>query len=352
MQNSAFHLGSLPETPIPEGLVFGRSAAMQEVRGMVERVADVSVPVLLEGEKGTGKELVAREIHHRSRWREGPFVRIASRELNVTDSRMQGRETEKMALRWRNPIRAEGAAGTLFFDEVSELNPAFQATLLGLFRGEHSGHEGAADGFDGGGSSRIICTTKRDLEKEVAVGNFRSDLFYRINIVTVHLPKLRDRREDIPELVEYFFEVQCRRQNRHCQPVPTDVLQLFCEYEWPGNIRELGNCIKKYVSTNGELTSVHRVRLAPAKSSLACSSTPASELIPLKMYRRQVVEQAEKDMIFRVLREQRWNRKEAARVLQISYNTLLQKLKQIGLEEKTESVASGSPREVLVGRRT
>lgn len=350
MQSSAFGIRKLVEDSIPERLIFGRSAAMQGIREVIERVADVSVPVLLQGERGTGKELIGREIHHRSRWREGPFVRVASRELRATSSHKQTKsaERENIALPWRTTrIPAEGSAGTLFFDEVSELNPALQATLLGLFRNDHS--DRSSDEANCHTGSRIICATKRNLENEVAAGNFRSDLFYRINIVTIQLPKLRDRREDIPELVEYFFEVHCRRQNRYCQPVPVDVLRLFCEYQWPGNIRELENCIRRYVNTNGELAAIR----LPGSSSRTRTQVPdakCSDPIPLKTYRRQVVEQAEKDMILRVLGEQRWNRKEAARVLQVSYNTLLQKLKQTGLDKKTKPATTNASKQIPAER--
>lgn len=259
MQASAFGIGNAVENSVPEPLIFGRSAAMHEVRQAVERVADISVPVLLQGERGTGKELIGREIHRRSRWREGPFVRVRSRGLNTISGKQSARvERENLPVCWpKADSHSEGSAGTLFFDEVSELTPSLQATLLGLFR-EHPSVElsNAANGHSG---SRIICSTRKDLEEEITAGNFRSDLYYRINIVTIQLPRLHDRREDIPGLVDYFFQFQCRRQGRYCQPIPIDVLQLFCEYQWPGNIRELENHIKRYVSTHGQAAAVSRV---------------------------------------------------------------------------------------------
>ena len=351
MQNSAFGIRNLVEDSIPERLIFGRSAAMQEIREAIDRVADVSVPVLLQGERGTGKELIGREIHLRSRWHEGPFVTVASRELSATTSHKQQKsaERENVALPWRTTrIPAEGSAGTLFFDEVSELNSSLQATLLGLFPNDHS--DRADDEATRHASSRIICATRRDLENEVADGKFRSDLFYRINIVTIQLPRLRERREDIPELVEYFFELHCRRQNRYCQPVPVDVLQLFCQYQWPGNIRELENCIKRYVNTNGELAAIHLPASSSRTRTQVSPDAEGSGPIPLKTYRRQVVEQAEKDMILKVLRERRWNRKEAARILQISYNTLLQKLKQTGLDKKTRPATTNASKQIPAER--
>lgn len=351
MQSSAFGIGNLVEDSIPESLIFGRSAPMQELRQAVERVADVWVPVLLQGERGTGKELIGREIHRRSRWREGPFVRVASRDLGPWSSHKQSKGTERDGLppAWRTTeIHAEGSAGSLFFDEVSELNPSLQATLLRLFRDDHAGRSG--DVADCHAGSRIICATKRDLESEVAAGNFRSDLFYRINAVAIQVPNLRDRREDIPELVQYFFEVYCRKHSRSCRPVPVDVLHLFCEYRWPGNIRELENCIKRYVNTHGESVAIRRPRSNSLARNRVSASADHSEAVPLRAYKRQVVEQAEKDLILKTLREHRWNRKEAARVLQISYNTLLQKLKQTGLDEKAGSGTLKTPKQILAER--
>jgi DNA-binding NtrC family response regulator len=347
MQTTAFGIRNPVGGFLPERLIFGRSAAMQEIREVVERVADVSVPVLLQGEKGTGKELIAREIHRRSRWHDGPFVIVASRELSAAASRKDG-NGESIALPWRrSSVVAEGSEGTLFFDEVSELNPTLQATLLGLFRNEVSRSRGETNSHAG---SRIICATQRDLESEVAAGNFRSDLFYRINIVTIQIPGLRERREDIPELVEYFFEIHCRRQSRFCRSLPTDVLQLFCEYQWPGNIRELESCIRRYVNTNGELGAARRTPRSGSLTHGELATVDGMDVIPLKTYKRQVVEQAEKDMILKVLREQRWNRKQTARVLQISYNTLLQKLKQIEHDEKAGATAPHSSKQVVMAR--
>jgi DNA-binding NtrC family response regulator len=347
MQTTAFGIRNPVGGFLPERLIFGRSAAMQEIREIVGRVADVSVPVLLQGEKGTGKELIAREIHRRSRCYDGPFVIVASKELSAAASR-KSRNGEGVALPWRrSSVVADGPEGTLFFDEVSELNPTLQATLLGLFRNEVSRSGGETNGHVG---SRIICATQRDLESEVAAGNFRSDLFYRINIVTIQIPGLRDRKEDIPELVEYFFEAHCRKQSRLCRSLPTDVLQLFCEYQWPGNIRELESCIRRYVSTNGEFGAGRRTsRPGPSKRA-ELAAADGMDAIPLKTYKRQVVEQAEKDMILKVLRQQRWNRKQTARVLQISYNTLLQKLKQIEHDEKAGARAGHSPKQVVMAR--
>jgi two-component system, NtrC family, response regulator AtoC len=333
MQSSIFGIRSLAEDSVPERLVFGRSAAMQEVREAVERVADVSVPVLLQGERGTGKEIIAKEIHRRSRWGQGPFVRVSRTELTATASRPHGRrsERERGTFPWRMAKGpTEGCAGTLFFDEVSELSHSLQATLLSLFRMDHSSRANEESSIRAG--SRIICATKRDLQSVVAAGHFRSDLFYRINIVAIQLPRLHDRREDIPDLVEYFSEVQCQRQSRICPPVPIDVVHLFCEYQWPGNIRELENCIRRYVQTNGE--AAIRPPSAMRTDPQAKRGQNGWESIPLKAYRRQVLQEAETDMILSVLRKQRWNRKEAARVLQISYNTLLHKLKQSGLDKK------------------
>ena len=332
---------------VPDRILFGRSRAMQEVRQAVQSVADAPVPVLLQGDKGTGKEVIGRDIHRRSSWQSGLFVKVCAADMPGSISRNQAAGSrEALSTLGKNPSSSQsGSAGTLFIDEVSDLRPEVQAKLLEFFQ------EGSLDPENGGTTHsihpRVICATQRNLEHEVAAGKFRLDLFYRINVVSVQLPRLRDRKEDIPELADYFFAVSCGRQNRSCPRIPAELLQRFCEYEWPENIRELENCVSTYVNLDGSSKAAEALLSKRAKPARNRITDRRPTPVPLRVYTRKLVLDAERDMILKVLSEQRWNRRETARVLQVSYQTLLHKLKQSGLDKKrrlaTESVAVPIP---------
>ncbi|MHB8617587.1 MAG: sigma 54-interacting transcriptional regulator [Candidatus Acidiferrales bacterium] len=335
---------------IPDRILFGRSRAMEEVRQAVQSVSDAPVPILLQGEKGTGKEVIGREIHRRSSWQSGLFVKVSGAEMPRSISRNQATGSgEALSSLWKNPNSSQsGSAGTLFIDEVSELRPDVQAKLLEFFQ------EGSLDPENGGTNDpihpRVICATQRNLEEEVAASNFRLDLFYRINVITVQLPRLRDRKEDIPELADYFFDVSCRKQNRRCPGISTDLLERFCEYEWPGNIRELENCVSTYVNLDGNGKATEALLAKRAKPARNRIADRRPNPVPLRAYTRKLVLEAERDMILKVLSEQRWNRRETARVLQVSYQTLLHKLKQNGLDKKRRPATGSVTVQVPEGR--
>jgi len=353
MHNEYLDASNLTEDLIPERVLFGRSKAMQEIQQAVQSVSDASVPILLQGETGTGKEVIGREIHRRSSRQAGPFVKVFGTEgargisRNQATGQGQGEALSPIRMTLLNGSQS-GCAGTLFIDEVSQLGPDVQAQLLEFFQEDSVGR--VNDGNRDPIHPRVICATQRNLEHEVAVGNFRLDLFYRINVVSIQLPRLRDRKEDIPELTGYFFEVFCRQQNRRCPRMPADLLQRFCEYEWPGNIRELENCVKSYVNLDGGTAAVEALLSKQAKAGRSKIAGRRPAPMPLRVYTRKVVQEAERDMILQVLSEQRWNRREAARVLQVSYQTLLHKLKQSGLDKKRRPAATSVAEQVREGR--
>lgn len=317
--------------PIPDRLIFGRSSAMQEVRQSVHGVAGASVPVLLTGEPGTGKEVIGREIHRLSPWRAGQFVRFSS--ADPIDALSKGRTQHSALLHEGTPSSINDSGWTLFIREVGELGSLLQANLLGVFQ-EGSLTRGN-DGSPQPGSIRVICSSSVNLEDKVASGVFRLDLFYRINVVTISLPPLRDRKEDVPNLVDYFFELLCREKDCACPRISGDLLRMFCRHDWPGNILELENCVRIYVTTGGNAAIAEAFLYKGWKPGAQDkATTPIENAIPLKTFKRQLIEQAERDLILRVLQQQRWNRKETAKVLQVSYQTLLHKLKQVGLGRK------------------
>ena len=351
MHNDYLDASNLAEDLIPERVLFGRSKAMQEIQQAVQSVSDASVPVLLQGEAGTGKEVIGREIHRRSPCQSGPFVKVLGAEMRegISANRAPGQGEALFPLRLTLPNSSQSvSAGTLFIDEVSHLGPDVQAQLLEFFQEDSTGRVNA--GISGLIHPRVICATQRNLEHEVAVGNFRLDLFYRVNVVSIQLPRLRDRKEDIPELMDYFFEASCRQQNRRCPRIAADFLQRLCEYEWPGNIRELENCVKSYVNLDGGTAAVEGLLSKQPKAERNKITGRRTTPVSLRVYTRKVVQEAERDMILQVLGEQRWNRREAARVLQVSYQTLLHKLKQTGLDKKRRPATASVTDQMPEGR--
>lgn len=315
---------------IPERVIFGRSSAMQEVRESVAGVAGAWVPVLLLGEPGTGKEVIAREIHRRSPLSAAPFVKFCGTDP-IAEHLTEGWGT---ALRpWTASRRTDNSGCTLFIDAVSELALPLQAKLLEFFHDGSPSH--ANREFAQQQDMRVICASNRNLEAEVKSGTFRLDLLYRINVVTITMPTLSNRKEDIPELAEYFFESLRRKRNCNCPRLPSELVERFCQHDWPGNIRELEDCLRTYVDTNGNTEVIDAFiskEFGPTPQSK--ENAQPSNAIPLKAFKRRLVEQAERDLILRVLHQQQWNRKETAKVLQVSYQTLLHKLKQVGLSRK------------------
>lgn len=321
---------------IPEEIVFGQTAAMQGIRKVVERAASASVPVLITGESGTGKEIMAQEIHRRSPWDQGPFVKVSCPAIpgTLVESELFGYEKGSFTGAWNSkPGRVELAhRGTLFLDEIGEMAPGLQAKLLQLLQDGQFSRIGGQE--DCQVDVRIICATNRRLEDEVDAGSFRQDLFYRINVVNIRLPSLQERPEDIPDLAHYFLDHYNQQHNRQTCPFSRQMLHLLCEYEWPGNIRELENQVRRYVILGSE-EEVFNVLVSKKRTPLPLQGheqgTP-----PLKIYTKRVVEQLERELILKVLQQTHWNRKKAARVLQISYRALLYKIKRAGLPSKSE----------------
>lgn len=309
---------------------------MQAVRRVVERAAVASVPLLIMGESGTGKEIIAKEVHRRSPWFQGPFVKVSCPAIPGTllESELFGYEKGAFTGAWNSkPGRVELAhRGTLFLDEIGEMELGLQAKLLQLLQDGQFSRIGGQE--DCQVDVRIVCATNRRLEDEIEAGSFRQDLFYRINVVNIRLPSLRERRDDILDLANYFLEAYNRQHNRQARPFSRQVLQLLCDYDWPGNIRELENQVRRYVIMDSEEDVLSGV-LGKKRTHPPLEGSEDG-FVPLKAYTRRAVEEIERDLILKVLQENRWNRKKAARILQISYRALLYKIKKAGLPSKSE----------------
>src|SRR5438477_11137145 len=254
MTNSVSSLAqSLGEIP-PEAVVFGQSEVMQALRSRLDKVASANVPVLIHGDSGTGKDIIARMVHSLSPWKSGPFVKVNCPAIPGTllESELFGYERGAFTGAYGSkPGRVEMAhRGTLFLDEISELDMSLQSKLLQLLQDGQFCRIGAQ--ADKKVEVRVVCATNRKLEEEIENGNFRQDLYYRINVVNLFMPPLRERRGDIDGLVSYFLEYYNRKYNCKARPLSSELMEVLQKYHWPGNIRELENLVKRYVILGSE----------------------------------------------------------------------------------------------------
>ena len=334
-------LGEMP----PDEVVFGRTEAMQAVRDRLSKLAGANVPVLIQGESGTGKDIIARMIHANSPWRTGPWVKVNCPAIPGTllESELFGYEKGAFTGAYgTKPGRVEMAhRGTLFLDEISELDLGLQSKLLQLLQDGQFCRIGAQE--DKKVEVRVVCATNRKLEQEIESGTFRADLFYRINVVNLHMPALRERASDIPDLVDYFLAYYNRKYNSRAIPISDELMARLGKYHWPGNVRELENLIKRYVILGDE--EVISSDLAPRETDFFNAEIPIDGQISLKKLTRQAVRELERKVILKVLQAHHWNRKQSARALSISYRALIYKIRDAGLPSN-RSVRRGTAESV------
>jgi two-component system response regulator AtoC len=319
-------------------LLFGKSEKMREIERIINQVADTDITVLVRGESGTGKELVARELCSRSSRREKPFVKVncAAIPSELLESELFGFEKGSFTgAIGRKPGKFEFANhGTIFLDEISELHPSLQAKLLHVLQDREFSRLGGDE--DVTVDVRVITATNRQIEKELQNGTFREDLYYRINVVSIHLPPLREHKEDVPELVDYFLRRYSSLFEKSRPTLSKMAMNALLSYDWPGNVRELENVIKKIVVLENEEFALRDMGM----NSKMAAQNEGSRLpqtngrISLKKAGKFAAMQAEKELILGTLLETRWNRKKAAVILEISYKALLYKIKQAGLSKK------------------
>ncbi len=330
----------------PDAVIFGTTSAMNAVREKLEKVADTNIPVLLEGESGTGKEIIAKYIHQRSSWADGAFVKVNCPAIpdTLVESELFGYErgsfTGAVAPK---PGRVEAAhCGTLFLDEISELALSLQSKLLQLLQDGRYCPLGASE--DKQIDLRFVCATNRRLGTEVDAGRFRQDLYYRINVVALHLPPLRERLEDLPIIADHLLEQHALRYRVPRRTISPAVMALLESYEWPGNIRELENLTKRYAVLGTEDVITNELRGRGLSRSFQ-PEIPVEKGMSLKKVMRNAMKDLETRIILNVLQANQWNRKRAARALNISYRALLYKLKEAGLESRQgpEIVVNNSP---------
>lgn len=298
--------------------VYGQGAPIHSLNALVAEIARTDIPVLLIGESGTGKDVYARLIHGLSGFDEIPLKKIS---CAAPDAARILAEVQQEFRQSRG--NGEGVPRTLFLDGVHELDTACQRVLLSFLPdGEPRGRRGAM-------AMRLICSTSRDLDKEIEAGRFRRDLYFRIKGVVLRLPPLRERREDIPALVEYFLAKQSLELKKKTPELERNARELLISYNWPGNIRELENVAKKMVAV-GDLKLALEDLLAT--SVVVPTVGENGRVSSLKVAARAASREAERELILKALEQTHWNRKRAARELQISYKSLLYKIKQIEVQ--------------------
>ncbi len=301
--------------------VVGVSHAMKGLERLIRELADSEMPVLLMSEPGAGKRATAEHIHQRSKRREQPFFVLSARQ--VTD---EGLNREMVNERFLSK-------GTIYLNEIADLNLESQQVLLTLLtQVEETGNCSPC--------ARLICGTCRDLEAEVREGHFREDLHYRVSSLSLRLPPLRQRKEDIPHLLAFFLSRYAHELRCPIPNLSAETQQLFLEYSWPGNLRELEEAARVIVMMGDEDLAMGGLR-----SLLAKAERHNGKRVSLKEAAKAASREAERELILQVLTRTRWNRRRAAQELQISYKALLYKLKQIGYGEL--GAASRIPQERL-----
>lgn len=303
--------------------IIGNSEALNSVFRLVEKIAGTNTHILIEGESGTGKELIARAIHHNSPRMNRPFIAIncgalpesllESELFGHTKGAFTGAVSNKLGL-FRS---AEG--GTVLLDEVGEISPAMQVRLLRALQEHEVLPVGSSTpvSFD----ARVICATNRDLEKEVTAGRFREDLFYRLNVIEVHLPPLRGRREDIPLLARHFISRTAREQERDEKALEPAVMSALLNYAWPGNVRELQNAIERAFTLSGDQIDLDSL---PPRIRDAAIHAPMRDPDGI----RPTLEELERRHILDTLASVNQDKARAANVLGIDLSTLYRKLKR------------------------
>ena len=321
---------------VEQGSFLTSNPQVLRIVDIARHVANTDVPVLILGESGVGKEVLASFIHEQSNRSDGPFVKVNCAALphELLESELFGYEKGAFtgAIRDKMGKFEQADKGTLLLDEIGEMSPHLQAKLLHVLQDAEFSRLGGKKPVRV--NVRIIAATNKKLKEAVLKGEFRNDLYFRLNVIRVELPPLRDRREDIPLLCNHFLEKYRERYQSAVQQVPKDLLEAFVRYDWPGNVRQLENVVKRYlILPDAEI-------LSELRNSSAEPAPLSTGPVSLKEVAGHAAEVAEKEVVIRMLEETGWNRKESARRLHISYKALRNKLKkwQMVRERPAETV--------------
>jgi two-component system response regulator AtoC len=322
----------------PDEVLFGKSASMVEVRAQAQRICRTNLPVLLTGEGGTGKEALARWMHAHSEYAGGEFVKVSCAAIPGTllESELFGYEKGAFtgALVGK-PGRVELAErGTLFLDEIADLDLNLQSKLLHFL--QDSTFSRIGDHLERKLDVRLLCATNKDLEEETNAGRFRQDLFYRVHVFRLKLPPLRDRREDIPTLADFFRQNFQRQFGMERENFPPEMLEYLQSLAWPGNIRELSNMVARYVLIGPEAMISEQSRSRKNRTRIGEGIDRTQ--VTLKRMAKDAIKEMERSVILETLRANQWNRRKTAEDLKISYRALIYKIRDAGLVSRRHTV--------------
>ena len=324
-------------------IIFANSSKMNKIKSIIDEIARTDITVLIKGESGTGKGLLAQAIHINSHRKDKAFVKVncAAIPRGLLESELFGFEKGAFTgAHLKKPGRFELAnGGTILLNDIGEMDISIQAKLLQVLQ------DGMFSRLGGEGDvtvdARVIATTKDHLEKTMMEGHFREDLFFRINVINITVPPLRDRKEQILPLSQYYLNVYKNKYGKDVPPFSSKVIHVFNEYPWPGKIRELENMIKRIVifgEGDASLKSIFSKRLDDGMNpesykDLSPCLPAGKESFNLKDVGKRAAEVAEKEMIQSILQETHWNRKQAAQLLRVSYKALLYKMQKYRLDD-------------------
>ena len=330
----------------------GQSQEIKRIRQKIRKVCEKDITVLIVGETGTGKELIARSIHYHSLRSEGPLVKVNCGALpdELLESEVFGFQTGAFTGAYKDkPGRLEMAdGGTLFIDEIGDLSLSLQVKFLQVLEDKAFSRLGGTQ--DKPIDTRVVAASNAEIPKMVRAGTFRKDLFYRLNVVKIRAPSLRERKDDIPLLTKYFMDKYCFEFKKEAVEIPDKISKLFTKYSWPGNVRELENVVRRAIAVRNwdfvfEEFNLENLGQENEDGSgqhgyaarLVWSDDKIKELFrdtdfSLKRISKAYVSEAEQKAILDALRETHWNRKRAAQILKVSYKTLLNRILEFDLE--------------------
>lgn len=330
LENACVDLALYDEKPWAD-MIIGRSPAMMRVTQLVKQVAPTDSTVLIHGETGVGKELVARTIHHLSRRCSEPFVVVDCGALVETlfESEMFGHTKGSFtgAIDTTQGKFELANGGTIFLDEIANITISMQSRLLRVIQEREISKVGSLDRIRV--DVRIISATNRNLAKEIEEGRFREDLFYRLNVVPIHLPPLRERRADIPMLVSYFLSQLSKSRQQEAPRISGEAMRFLGQRDWPGNVRELRNAIERaMVTCKGDVIGLDDLSASGSALEAAASDTASSE--------HGALADSERREIIRVLKQFKGHKQKAAEYLGINRKTLREKIRRYGIEMEGE----------------
>ena len=333
------------EMAFENGIFLYASEKMHRIKEVIDQVANTDVTVLIHGESGVGKEVVARSIHRNSFRGQNPFIKVncAALPSELLESELFGYERGAFTGAYRKkPGKFELAqGGTIFLDEIIEITPSLQAKLLQVLQDKEFSRLGGKK--DVRVDVRVLAATNQDIEESVKSGRFREDLYYRINVVNLTIPPLRDRKEEIPIFIEYFLDKIGKKYHKTVKPLSNQATKILMEHQWLGNVRELENIMQRYVVLGGEeaimdelshLAKREPIEMKPASPGLK-RSWPS-----LREVQHEAIIKAESEVIRKALELTNWNRKKAANLLSISYKALLYKIKACNLDKPSFSLST------------